>query len=86
MCIRVRYGSPGGVDPYDAVSGTITLSKDWSPEQVLIAVRAVLDELCIPQGDAGATCHCGASVDLGVQLPLKRQRLFSEDEVNHIGA
>ena len=81
MCVRVeRVSSPAL--PYDSERRVISIPAHLTLQRTVIAVRAVLDELVIEQGEFGAVCFCGAPVDMTEGL-IPRQRT---GEVNHIGA
>lgn len=72
MCIRIRHASLIAT-PYDDERQIITIPAGLSGPQQLIAVRAVLTELAIPQPrTGGALCWCGAVISLLPRIPQQR--------------
>lgn len=72
MCILV-HRSPHPSRPWDAVLGVITIPAGLSCDRQVIAVRAVLAELGIPQPQDEAVCWCGAPVET-FRVPAQRHR------------
>lgn len=70
MCILV-HRSPTPVHPWNAQLRVITIPAGLSCASELIAVRAVLVELGIPQPDDEAVCWCGAPVE-AYRVPAQR--------------
>ncbi|MFF1756180.1 hypothetical protein [Streptomyces sp. NPDC058266] len=76
MCIRVRYAPRHELNDdelYDATRQLITIPSELTDPFALRAVRAVLAELHITQGRAGARCWCGESIPLLPRVPQQRQ-------------
>ncbi|TJZ55574.1 hypothetical protein FCH28_09540 [Streptomyces piniterrae] len=82
MCVRVER-VPSPALPYDSERRVISVPDCLSPQLTVIAVRAILDELAIPQPEFGAVCFCGTPIGVSEEL-IPPQRLT--DEVIHIGA
>ncbi|WP_372352605.1 hypothetical protein [Streptomyces sp. KL116D] len=74
MCIRAQYAPLATLEPWDADRQLITIPSELRiPEFALRAVRAVLAELAIPQGELGARCWCGEPIRLRAQVPQQRR-------------
>lgn len=83
MCIRVQYAPLATLTPWNAARQLISIPAELElPQFALLAVRAVLAELAIPQGEFGARCWCGEPVRLAVQVPQQRR----SGEVINLGA
>lgn len=64
MCVRINFATRV-VTPWDPSRRTITVPASLSAEHVLLAVRATLIELGVPQSDGGgAICWCGEAVPI----------------------
>lgn len=82
MCIRVQYAPLYSLAPWDASRQVITIPNDLLGGFALRAVRAVLAELSIPQGEFGARCWCGDPIRLLAHVPQQRR----SGEVINLGA
>lgn len=71
MCIIV-YRSPNPREPWNADLGVITIPAGLSVGRQVLAVRAVLLELGIPQPANEAVCWCGAPVE-SYRVPAQRR-------------
>lgn len=80
MCIRVRFAPIGSAPVFDPGTQTITLPPDLGQAHTVMAARAVLSELAVPQPRFGASCYCGEPLDLGSLIPQQRT---GEQAVNH---
>lgn len=81
MCIRVEYAPRNLLrDPWDAGQNLITLPAELTEPFALHALRAVLDELDVEQGEFGARCWCGEPIQLLPRIPQQRR---SEQVVHH---
>lgn len=81
MCISVRFTADHPLRPYDHRQRVISLPVGMSQRHALVAVRAVLAELAVPQPRSGARCFCGAPVRLLPRVPKQRM----EGQVIHHG-
>lgn len=74
MCIRVQYVPLASLDPWDAERQLISIPAELAASAFAVrAVRAVLSELAIPQGQSGARCWCGEPVRLLTHIPKQRR-------------
>ncbi|MGW6481261.1 hypothetical protein ACWGDS_25770 [Streptomyces sp. NPDC055059] len=73
MCIRAQYAPLASLVPWDPSRNVITVPAELVGSFALRAVRAVLAELDIPQGEFGARCWCGEPVRLLAQVPEQRR-------------
>lgn len=80
MCMRVRFAPIGSVPLFDAGTQTIALPPNCDSAHTVIAARAILTELAIPQPRFGAVCYCGEPIDLTPQIPQQRA---GEQAVTH---
>jgi hypothetical protein len=72
MCISVHRRNPTtNCSPWLPRTRVIVIPAGLSPGRSLIAVRAVLTELGIPQRADGARCFCGEAV-LVCRVPAQR--------------
>jgi hypothetical protein len=73
MCTLVhRSPEPDAVPRWDAFRGVIIIPRLLLPDTQLLIVRAMLAGLGIPQPDDGATCWCGAPVEV-TWVPAQRR-------------
>ncbi|GAA2946616.1 hypothetical protein GCM10020227_11900 [Streptomyces flavovirens] len=72
MCMRVRFVPIGSAPIYDPDTKTIALPPALDPMHTVIAVRAILTELAVPQPRFGAACYCGEPLDLTPRIPIQR--------------
>lgn len=83
MCIRVQYTPRDQLgELWDVGRRVITLPSELRDEFVLRALRAVLQQLGVPQAESGARCWCGEPIGLLPAIPQQRR----SDEVIHSGA
>lgn len=74
MCIRVETTPRTQLeDPWDAARQVIIIPAELTDAFVLRAVRAVLHQLDVPQGNTGARCWCGEPIDLLPRIPQQRR-------------
>lgn len=80
MCVRVQFAPSANICPYDSDRRIISIPAATPGALVLPLIRAVLDELAVPQPRLGAVCWCGAPVQLQPRVPEQRR---SEQVMNH---
>nr|PPQ57096.1 hypothetical protein C5F59_10695 [Streptomyces sp. QL37] len=80
MCMRVSFAPIGSVPPFDAGTQTIALPPGLDSAHTVIAARAILTELAVPQPRFGAVCFCGEPLDLTPRIPQQRT---GEQAVSH---
>lgn len=76
MCLRVRFKPLDPLvafKPWDADGNVVTLPDCLTQSNVLVALRAVLEELAVDQPEFGAVCWCGAPVVLLPRFPIQRR-------------
>lgn len=78
MCVRVSCSSHV-TRVWDKPSRTITVPADLAAEVAIAAVRAVLTELGVEQGAAGARCWCGDPIS----IPDHTAQPQRSEEVHH---
>lgn len=65
MCISVEYTPRAKLtEPWDAGRNLITLPVELTEPFALRALRFLLDELGVAQGESGARCWCGKPIEL----------------------
>jgi hypothetical protein len=79
MCITVLLAPVARLRPWNATRQIITVPNTLRPERAVIAVRAVLRELAIPQPLCGAVCWCGEAI----LLPRISQHEVSSEVMAH---
>lgn len=80
MCIKVRFAPLGSAPAYDPDTRTVCLPYGLDRAHTVIAARAVLTELAVPQPRFGAVCYCGEPFDLTPRIPHQRTQ---EQTVRH---
>ena len=83
MCVRVALVQTGALPAFDADDRMISVPRHLTPEHRVTLVRAILNELAVPQPDLGAVCWCGEPVDMTPRIPRQRR---SEQMVSSHGA
>lgn len=77
MCIRVQFAPRHEIsDPWDATRHVIIVSDDLDTTALfaLLAVRAILRRIGIPQDHFGALCWCGDEIDLTAAHTSQQQQ------------
>lgn len=74
MCIRVQYAPRDLLtEPWDHDRNIIVLPDHMTGSLALSALRVVLDELDVEQGEFGARCWCGEPIQLLPRVPDQRR-------------
>lgn len=80
MCIRAQYAPLASLVPWDPSQNVITVPAELVGSFAMRAVRAVLAELDIPQGEFGARCWCGEPILL---LAIPQQQRSGQVVIRH---
>lgn len=73
MCIRAQYSDASVLVPWDPVNQLVSVPAGLSRGSSLRVLRAVLEQLAVPQPPVGARCFCGAPVKLLPCIPNQRR-------------